>query len=119
MSKTIRLALLIATAAIALTASASAQAATRLIGTVGPSFTITLKTATGKAVKTLKPGRYDIAVTDRSSIHNFHLRGPGVNKTTSVAGTGKTTFKVTLMRGTYRFICDPHSLSLKGSFTVR
>ena len=27
-----------------------------------------------------RPARYSITVTDKSNIHNFHLRGPGVNK---------------------------------------
>jgi plastocyanin len=52
-----------------------------------------------------------------SSIHNFHLIGPGVNKKTSVAGKGKTTWTVTLQKGkTYRFLCDPHATTMKGSF---
>jgi plastocyanin len=103
----------------ALVVATSAHAKTKLIGIVGPGFTITLKTTAGKKVTTLKPGAYAIEVTDKASVHNFHLRGPGVNKMTSVAGTGKTTFRVTLRKGTYRYICDPHSTSLKGSFTVR
>jgi plastocyanin len=103
----------------ALVVATSAHAKTKLIGTVGPGFTITLKTTAGKKVTTLKAGAYAIEVTDRSTIHNFHLRGPGVNKMTSVGSTGKTTFRVTLKKGTYRYICDPHSTTLKGSFTVR
>jgi hypothetical protein len=51
----------------------------KLTGTVGPGFTITLKRL-GKPFKTLKAGTYSVTVTDRSNIHNFHLRGPGVNK---------------------------------------
>ena len=53
---------------------------TKLTGTVGPGFTITLKKA-GKKVTTLTAGTYSITVVDKSNIHNFHLRGPGgVNK---------------------------------------
>ena len=37
-----------------------------------------------------------IVVADRSSSHNFHLTGPGVNVTTSIGGTGTKTFTVTL-----------------------
>jgi plastocyanin len=103
----------------ALVVATSAHAKTKLIGTVGPGFTITLKTTAGKKVTALKAGAYAIEVTDRSTIHNFHLRGPGVNKMTSVGSAGKTTFRVTLKKGTYRYICDPHSTTLKGSFTVR
>jgi len=40
-----------------------------------------------------------------------------VNKVTSVAGTGQTTWTVTLQKGkTYRFMCDPHASIMKGSF---
>jgi len=40
-----------------------------------------------------------------------------VNKKTSVGGTGKTTWTVTLQKGkTYRFMCDPHASTMKGSF---
>ena len=67
--------------------------------TVGPGFTITI-TKGGKAVKTLKPGAYTITVNDKSSIHNFRLKGPGFNKATSVPKSGKTTWNVTLKKGT-------------------
>ena len=48
-------------------------------------------------------GTYTIVVSDKSGIHNFHLVGPGLNKTTSVAKTGVTTWKVTLKKGTYKY----------------
>jgi plastocyanin len=103
--------------ALAALVIAPAQAATpKLVGTVGPGFTITLKKSGTKVAK-LKAGRYTIAINDLSSIHNFHLSGPGVNKKTSVAGTGKSTWTVTLQKGkTYRFVCDPHRTIMKGSF---
>jgi hypothetical protein len=112
----IRLASL-AAAALGLLAVASAQAALpKLVGTVGPGFTITLKKSGAKVTK-LKAGTYSITVSDLANIHNFHLIGPGVNKKTSVGGTGKATWTVTLQKGkTYRFLCDPHASSLKGSF---
>ncbi len=105
--------------AIALLAAPAQGAAdaTALAGTVGPGFTISL-TKGGKAVKTLKPGAYTITVNDKSSIHNFHLSGPGFNKATSVAKSGKTTWNVTLKAGTYKYVCDPHASSMKGSFKV-
>jgi Copper binding proteins, plastocyanin/azurin family len=95
----------------------SAHAATpRLVGTVGPGFTITLKKS-GTKVTRLKAGRYAVVVNDLSSSHNFHLSGAGVNKKTSVGATGKTTWAVTLQKGkTYRFVCDPHASFMKGSF---
>jgi plastocyanin len=107
-------------AAVALVAVAplgAAPSATKLTGTVGPGFTISLKKGTTKVAK-LKPGAYTITVNDKSSIHNFHLTGPGVNKKTSVSGTGTKKWTVTLKKGTYKFVCDPHATMMKGSFKV-
>lgn len=102
---------------IALVAALPSQAALpRLVGTVGPGFTITLKKS-GTKVTRLKAGRYTLVVSDLSGQHNFHLSGPGVNKKTSVGSTGKTTWIVTFQKGkTYRFVCDPHASVMKGSF---
>jgi len=104
------------TAALAIGGSAAA-ASTTLTGTVGPGFTITLKQGS-KSVKTLKAGTYTFKISDKSNIHNFHLTGPGVNKKTSVAGTGSSTWTLTLKKGTYKFVCDPHKTIMHGSFTV-
>jgi len=105
-------------AALALTSSAGAAAPTKLVGTVGPGFTITLK-KTARPVRLLTPGRYSITVADKSNIHNFHLKGPGVNKEiTTVGFVGTKTVIVALRKGTYTFVCDPHFTSMKGSFKV-
>jgi plastocyanin len=116
----IRLTLAAACALALVVAATSGAATTRLVATVGPNFTITL-TKGGKKVTTLKPGAYSITVNDKSTFHNFHLRGPGVNKSTSVAfkGTLKKPWTVTFKRGTYTYVCDPHSSQMKGSFRVR
>ena len=114
-----RLLPLLALAALALVAAASSSAAApKLTGVVGPGFTITLKSG-AKVVKTLKAGTYTIVVSDKASIHDFHLFGPGVNKSTTVPFTGTQTWKVTLKAGTYTYQCDPHaSAGMKGSFKV-
>jgi plastocyanin len=107
-------------AAAALVAAAPLGAApevTKLTGTVGPGFTITL-TKAGKKVTKLKAGKYTIAIRDRSDFHNFHLTGPGVNKMTTVAAVVNRTWTLTLKKGTYRYVCDPHKSQMKGSFTV-
>jgi plastocyanin len=89
-------------------APSGAMGPTKLKGTTGPGFTITLKKGTA-AVKTLKRGKYTITVQDKSNIHNFRLRGPGVNKQiTTLAYRGPKTVTVTLKKGTYSFLCDPH-----------
>src|ERR1700730_14000090 len=80
---------------------ASAPAATPILkGTVGPGFTITL-TKGGKKVTSLPAGTYTIVVADKSGIHNFHLTGKGLNKSTSVGGQGTSTWTVKLRKGTY------------------
>jgi len=106
-------------AAAALLGSASALAGTpKLTGEVGPSFSIEVKQGS-KDVKTLKAGTYLIKVEDKSTIHNFHLIGPGLNKSTTVAFTGEQTWKVKLKRGTYTYQCDPHAAAgMKGKFRV-
>ena len=116
-----RIAVLLAgvVAAAVLVSSAGTATTTRLTGTVGPGFTITLKKG-GKLVRGLKAGRYRIVVTDRSDDHNFHLKGPGVNKRiTTVAFEGVRSATVRLRRGTYRYVCDPHIPSMTGRFVVR
>jgi len=101
----------------AATAALKAPAANTLTGTVGPGFTITL-TQNGTPVKKLKAGKYTIKIADKAIDHNFHLSGPGVNKKTSVAAKVNVTWNVTLEKGTYKFVCDPHASLMKGSFTV-
>jgi hypothetical protein len=101
------------------TAPATARMAVpKLNGTVGPGSTITL-TKGAKVVRSLKPGKYQIKVADKSSMHNFHLKGPGVDRKTSVEGTGTVTWKVTFKNGTYRFQCDVHPATMTRHFTVK
>lgn len=98
---------------LTLTAAAfAAGSANRLTGTDGPGFTITM------SKKTVKAGTYKIVIRDRSSIHNFHLTGPGVNKKTSVAAVGTTTWTLKLKKGTYKFVCDPHASIMRGVLRV-
>jgi plastocyanin len=108
---------LVATLALAAPLGASTSV-TKLTGTVGPGFTITLKKGTTK-VRTLKPGTYKITVTDKSSIHDFHLTGPGVNKMiTTIGFKGTKTVTVKLKKGKYTYKCDPHP-TMVGRFTVK
>ena len=107
----------VATAAAALAANAGA-ATPKLTASVSDPVNISLKQGT-KKVTSLKAGKYTIVVRDTASDHDFHLTGPGVNKTTSVGGKGTFTWKVTLKKGTYKYMCDPHASFMKGSFTVR
>jgi plastocyanin len=100
-------------------ATPAAPAARRLVATVGPGFTIALRTPGGARVRSLARGAYSIVVRDRSRAHNFHLMGPGINRRTAVGRTGTFTWRVTLRAGRYRFVCDPHARAMRGSFRVR
>jgi plastocyanin len=114
-----RIAILPVAAAVLALAGLGQAATPRLVGEVGPGFSIEV-TKAGKDVKTLKPGTYKIKVQDKASIHNFHLFGPGLNKKTGVSFTGTTTWTIKLKKGKYTYQCDPHaSNGMKGSFRVR
>ena len=69
-------------------------------------------------MKTVKAGTKRIKIEDKSAIHNFHLKGPGVNKSTSVGFIGERIWTVTLKPGKYTYWCDPHSSMMHGSFRV-
>ena len=90
----------------------------KLNGTVGPGFTIALRTPAGVRVRTLRTGRYDITVRDRSRMHNFHAIGAGINRRTTVPFVGTTTWKVRLAKGTLRILCDPHARTMRASIKV-
>jgi plastocyanin len=89
----------------------------RLNASVGPGFTISLKTLAGQVVRSVKAGLFTIVVRDRGANHNFHLTGRGVNRKTGVSFVGTATWQVRFQKGqTYRFVCDPHKQTMKGSF---
>ena len=103
-------------------AIAPAQAApTKLVGTVGPGFTIKL-TSGGKKVTKLKAGKYTFVITDKASVHNFVLEqesgGKLEKQLTSVPFVGKKTMTVTLKKGKWKYYCAPHESMMFGFFTV-
>jgi plastocyanin len=118
-------------AALALPATAATPS---FSGSVGPGFTISL------AKKPTKPGLATFVINDKATTHNWHLHfgakkvkvyqvdakgktllknGKRVEATTSVGATDTVRFTVKLQRGKYTFLCDPHSTSLVGTFTVK
>jgi plastocyanin len=110
--------LAVVTAGAVLAATAGAKTA-QLKGEVGPGFKIEVEKG-DKDLKTIKAGKYTIKVEDKSTIHNFHLIGPGLNKKTSVSFKGATSWKITLKPGRYTYQCDPHAAQgMKGHFTVK
>lgn len=113
-----RLVLALVATSVVLGAPLAAAALPRLQGAVTEDFTITLKRS-GKPVTTLKAGRYTFVVRDPSQFHNFRLRGPGTNRMiTGVGYRGTKTVTLTLRKGRYTYHCDPHALSMRGSFRV-
>ena len=113
-----RVSLLVTAVTIAAGLAGSARAAIpKLQGLVADPVTISL-TFGGRKVSKLKAGKYTIVVKDEASDHDFHLTGPGLNRTTTVSGRGTWTWTVTLRKGTYTYVCDPHAAFMKGSFTV-
>lgn len=108
-----------AAAALATAAPTSAAPAQTVTGTVGPGFTIALTKGGHKVTKLKAHTPYRFVISDQATIHDFHLRGPGVDRVlTSVAFQGTKSFTLTLKKGTYRFVCDPHASFMHGSFTV-
>ena len=90
----------------------------KLVGSVGPT-SISLRSASGSRVGSVKNGIYKITVHDRTSTGNFHLIGPGgVNKKTGVGARGTVTWTVHLRKGTYRFQSDPQRARLHGRLRV-
>lgn len=98
-------------------ASSAGAANPTLTGIVNDAAKIEL-TAGGKKVTKLKAGAYTIVIKDTTAAHNFRLKGPGVNKATTVPEKKTVTWKVTLKKGKYTFVCDPHPSFMKGTFTV-
>ncbi len=87
-----------------------------LQATVGTASFVTLR-LDGQKVDALKAGKYNVAVDDRSSKDNFHLRGTGVDRSTSVAKKQTVTWTLNLKRGVYRYSSDGTS-KRRGSFRV-
>ena len=112
---------LAAVAAVAALVPAAAQSENpMLVAIVGTNdaFEIDLANAQGISVTHLDPGTYTIVVHDRSRIHNFHLRGPGVDMKTDVGFVGDKTWTVTLTNGVYGYQCDVHAYQMSGTFSV-
>ena len=109
----------VAAAALAATGSGTAASVKTVNGTVGPGFTIAL-TMDGKNITKLNADvPYRLVISDRADLHDFHLSGPGFNRVlTSVEFVGTKSFMLRLKKGSYSFVCDPHSSIMHGSFRV-
>ena len=113
----------IATAlAVAGTAYSHGEATPKLVGTVGPGYTIKL-TKAGVKVRSLKAGTYKFVISDKSSFHNFTLEqetGAKFEKhLTGTSFTGPKTVTLTLKRGKWKYYCSVHEPTMFGFFTVK
>jgi plastocyanin len=115
---TTRIALVTLLAALVLPSAVAQADNPKLVAVVGTNdaFVISLRDANGNAVTQLAPGTYDIAVSDRSQSHNFHLKGPGVDQSTPIGETQDTTWTVTIGTGIYTYVCDAHASQMRGYF---
>jgi plastocyanin len=112
------LVLALACAVLLVAVMPASAALPKLVGTVGPGFTITLK-KNGVRVTKVRPGRYTVVIRDRSNEHNFRLRGPGINRAlTTVGFVGTRTVTLRLRAGRYTYVCEPHATDMRGSFRV-
>jgi len=100
---------------LALLVPANVTGGKTLQATVGNRF-IALR-LDGRRVTRLQRGRYTFVVNDTSRTQNFRLVGPGVRRQTSVRGTGRSTWTLTLRRGTYTFSSSARA-SLRRTFRV-
>lgn len=111
------------TTSAAPTSGAPSTGSKVLIGTLGKpgdpdDFSIGLTTEDGTKVESLPAGSYTLKVDDQTVVHNFHLSGEGVDAETGVSAKEAKSFEITLKAGKYEYVCDPHSDSMSGSFTV-
>jgi len=108
-----------ATALVGLITGTSQAAPPKLVGVVGPGFTITL-TSGGKKVTKLKAGTYRFVISDKASIHDFVLEGPGgfEKQLTGVAFQGTKSYTFKLKKGKWKYYCAPHESAMFGNFVV-
>jgi hypothetical protein len=113
-----RIALATLFAALALPSAVAQADNPKLVAVVGTNeaFVISLRDSSGNLVTKLDAGTYDIAVSDRAVSHNFHLRGPGVEQSTSIEDKQEVTWTVTIGDGRYGYVCDAHASSMRGYF---
>lgn len=110
---------LLVAVAVALLAAPAAQAYTTFYGTVNAPSRIVLKRANGTVVRNASRGNKTFVIRDRSSSHNFHLYGPGVDRRTRVAFVGRRIWSPVFLRvGRYTIVCDRHPTTMIKHFNV-
>jgi hypothetical protein len=101
----------------------STMAHPKLLGAVGKNdaFVITLKTANGKLVKSIRAGTYTFVIHDFSSLHAFDMDGPHgwSHDFTTVPGVMTKTVTLKLKAGKYKYYCVAHESTMFHNFTVK
>jgi len=99
-------------------ASTSAAPNPVLKAFVEPGYDIGIRDQVGDLRgRTIAAGTYTVEVYDYSTIHNFELKGDGVDVETDEEWTGRATWTVTFRSGgEYEFECDPHHDFMYGEF---
>lgn len=98
-------------------------APTTLMAVVGSAddpeaYAIGILDEEGAMITSVPAGDYSLTFVDRSQLHNFHLTGEGVDLATEVRGTDESTVEITLVEGSYEYVCDPHSGTMNGVLEV-
>ena len=108
---------IVAVAAVSIPAAATGSPNATLTGASGRASRSRSKNADGTGVRHLDPGSYDIAVTDDSIEHNFHLIGPGVDMATDVEAR-RPSLDRDVHRRQLHVPLRRAPTQMKGSFTV-
>ena len=77
--------------------------------------TVSVAGAVSLRPRSVRAGTVRVVVSDRSRAFGFRLTGPGLNKRTTAAYVGTTTWSLRLGKGSYRF----GAKSLGGTLAVR
>jgi hypothetical protein len=79
---------------------------------------IILRKGIGPRVLRLRAGRYKIYVRVKLPDHNFHLIGPGINRSTPRRFVGQLTWIVNFRPGVYTYQSDHMRARMRETFRV-
>jgi hypothetical protein len=89
-----------------------------LTATVSRTGGVALLDARGHRVSRLEPGWYTVAITVDARDADFHLVGPGTNRSTPKHFRGDVLWGVHFVRGTFRYLDDAKAKSTTQTVSV-